>query len=624
MSKVTLKHVYKVYDGGVRAVNDFNLEIKDQEFIVFVGPSGCGKSTTLRMIAGLENITAGHLYIDNALVNDVDSKDRDIAMVFQNYALYPHMTVYQNMAFGLKLRKENPKDIDDRVRKATEILEISDLLTRRPKALSGGQRQRVALGRAIVREPKVFLLDEPLSNLDAKLRVQMRIEITKLHKRLATTFIYVTHDQTEAMTMGDRIVVMKDGYIQQVDTPVNLYENPTNLFVATFLGSPQMNIFDCTLESGEGTYIVKASENGPSLILPPLKGKQLNDAGYVGKELLFGIRPEHIHFADKGVPAIIDVVEQLGDETIAYVKVEGIETNIIVKGLSNGHLKAKQQVYLAFELDKCHLFDKKSTNSVLGIPRENRFSVQIDNNQLAFGNNHYVFSEQFKSRLLESCHENIPTFLCFAPEKVSLDPIEGGMKLDAKVDFVDVKTDSVVVFALLKGCDHHLVFKVDSESTIKSGDKISTYVKEEDIIIRDSDGVRLNSREALIPNICDASIENVDGKSIVSFAGNKVVLPFFENKGGRQRIRIHQDKVKVVFTKKVANELHIAKQEYDKSRLVAVSAYDEDGLGAKNAIFVQIAGFDHYSTFVVDNNFSVYKMPKFNLYLEDGAISIAE
>src|SRR5574344_875868 len=247
MSRVTLKHIYKVYEGGVRAVNDFELEIEDKEFIVFVGPSGCGKSTTLRMIAGLENITAGQLFIDDTLVNDVDSKDRDIAMVFQSYALYPHMTVAQNMAFGLKLRKLPVNEITTRVQEAAEILEIEELLSRKPKALSGGQRQRVALGRAIVREPKVFLLDEPLSKLDAKLRTAMRTEITKLHHKLQTTFIYVTHDQVEAMTMGTRIVVMKDGYIQQIDSPQMLYDYPANLFVAGFIGTPQMNFFDSVL-----------------------------------------------------------------------------------------------------------------------------------------------------------------------------------------------------------------------------------------------------------------------------------------------------------------------------------------------------------------------------------------
>ena len=251
MASLSLRHIYKIYPGNVKAVSDFNLEIDDKEFIVFVGPSGCGKSTTLRMIAGLEEISAGELYIDGNLVNDVEPKDRDIAMVFQNYALYPHMTVYENMAFGLRLRKMASKEIDDRVKEAAAILGITPLLSRKPKALSGGQRQRVALGRAIVREPKVFLLDEPLSNLDAKLRVQMRTEITKLHNKLATTFIYVTHDQTEAMTMGTRIVVMKDGIVQQVDTPQFLYDSPENKFVASFLGSPQMNFFEHAVLSRE-------------------------------------------------------------------------------------------------------------------------------------------------------------------------------------------------------------------------------------------------------------------------------------------------------------------------------------------------------------------------------------
>ena len=257
MASVSLKHIYKIYQGGVTAVSDFTLDIEDKEFIVLVGPSGCGKSTTLRMVAGLEEISECELYIGDKLVNDVAPKDRDIAMVFQNYALYPHMTVYDNMAFGLKLRKTPKPEIEKRVREAAKILDIEHLLNRKPKALSGGQRQRVALGRAIVREPKVFLMDEPLSNLDAKLRVQMRTEITKLHHRLQTTFIYVTHDQTEAMTMGSRIVVMKDGFIQQVDTPQNLYDYPGNQFVAGFIGSPQMNFFTVKLtKSGDGVYAV--------------------------------------------------------------------------------------------------------------------------------------------------------------------------------------------------------------------------------------------------------------------------------------------------------------------------------------------------------------------------------
>jgi len=283
MANLSLKHIYKVYPGDVTAVKDFNLEIADKEFIVFVGPSGCGKSTTLRMIAGLEEISKGELYIGDRLVNEVEPKERDIAMVFQSYALYPHMTVYDNMAFGLKLRKVPKDEIDKKVKDAAKILDIEHLLDRKPKALSGGQRQRVALGRAIVREPKVFLMDEPLSNLDAKLRVQMRTEISKLHQRLQTTFIYVTHDQVEAMTMGTRIVVMKDGIVQQVDSPQEIYNNPANIFVAGFIGSPQMNFIDGTIKEEGGKYF--ACFQSEKIEMPMDKARLLKEKGYIGKML---------------------------------------------------------------------------------------------------------------------------------------------------------------------------------------------------------------------------------------------------------------------------------------------------------------------------------------------------
>ena len=293
MASLSLKNINKVYPNGFHAVKDFNLEIEDKEFIIFVGPSGCGKSTTLRMIAGLEEISSGELWIGDKLVNDVEPKDRDIAMVFQNYALYPHMSVFDNMAFGLKLRKVPKDQIKRLVQEAAKILDIEHLLDRKPKALSGGQRQRVAMGRAIVRDPKVFLMDEPLSNLDAKLRVQMRIEISKLHENLGATIIYVTHDQTEAMTLGTRIVVMNAGIVQQVDTPQTLYDHPCNQFVAGFIGSPQMNFVDATCKVvGDKVYLVA----GPSEIeLPPAKAKKLIEGGYAGKTVVLGIRPEDVH-----------------------------------------------------------------------------------------------------------------------------------------------------------------------------------------------------------------------------------------------------------------------------------------------------------------------------------------
>ena len=325
MASISLKGIYKIYPGDVTAVSDFNLEIEDKEFIILVGPSGCGKSTTLRMIAGLEEISKGELYIGDRLVNDVPPKDRDIAMVFQNYALYPHMTVYKNMAFGLELRKTPKDEIDKRVREAARVLDIEHLLDRKPKALSGGQRQRVALGRAMVRNPAVFLLDEPLSNLDAKLRTSMRTEIIKLHQKLGTTFIYVTHDQTEAMTMGDRIVVMKDGLIQQVDTPQNLYDYPCNMFVGGFIGSPQMNFLDATLVKEGSNYYVDLG--GDKLLIAPEKVTSALDA-YVGKAIKAGIRPEDIKddeefmekHKDATITAHVEVSELMGSEIYLYLE----------------------------------------------------------------------------------------------------------------------------------------------------------------------------------------------------------------------------------------------------------------------------------------------------------------
>ena len=368
MADLSLRGIYKRYSGGVVAVSDFNLEIEDKEFIILVGPSGCGKSTTLRMIAGLEEISDGELYIDGRLVNEVAPKDRDIAMVFQNYALYPHMTVFENMAFGLKLRKTPKDEITRRVHEAAQILDIEHLLDRKPKALSGGQRQRVALGRAIVREPKVFLMDEPLSNLDAKLRVQMRTEIGKLHQKLQTTFIYVTHDQTEAMTMGSRIVVMKDGIVQQVDSPSNLYMNPCNMFVAGFIGSPQMNFINAKVaKKDDGIWI----EFGKSAVKLP-DGKAANlDSSYIGKEVVLGIRPEDLHDEESYISAMpesvvdaeVEITEMMGAETYLYLKIEG--TAFVARVNPRSTVKSGDKMKIALEGNKIHLFDKDSEMAIL-------------------------------------------------------------------------------------------------------------------------------------------------------------------------------------------------------------------------------------------------------------------
>lgn len=367
MANVVLENVFKIYPGDVTAVNDANLEIQDKEFVVLVGPSGCGKSTTLRMIAGLEEISKGSIYIDGRKVNDVPPKNRDIAMVFQNYALYPHMNVYKNMAFGLKLRKYPKAEIDKRVRDAANILGIESLLERKPKALSGGQRQRVAVGRAIVRQPKAFLFDEPLSNLDAKMRVQMRMEIGKLHTRLSSTMIYVTHDQVEAMTMGDRIVVMKDGLIQQVAPPIELYDQPANHFVAGFIGSPPMNFFSGVLEQRNGS--VYFNEGKFSVRIEERQAPALSSR--VGKGITFGMRPEDIVDSNQvsnlnpehQITARVEVVEPMGAEVFLYLNT-GKHT-FISRVDVHDDAEVNQELSLALNMSKAHFFDSDTGETVI-------------------------------------------------------------------------------------------------------------------------------------------------------------------------------------------------------------------------------------------------------------------
>ena len=402
---ISLRHISKIYDKKVLAVYDFNLDIKKNEFIVFVGPSGCGKSTTLRMVAGLEEITDGELYIDGVLSNELTPKERDIAMVFQSYALYPHMTVFDNMAFGLKIRRFTKEEIKERVEKAAEILQLTEYLDRKPKALSGGQRQRVALGRAIVRNAKVFLMDEPLSNLDAKLRVQMRSEIIKLHEAMKSTTIYVTHDQTEAMTMADRVVVMKDGYIQQIGTPTEIYNYPNNIFVATFIGSPSMNMIDAIYKDGKvilpngneisyGKELKEAHETFYKNKINEYKDNtnsyqnkktsainedtikafddainQLEDAKAKAEKYLkeehpvkFGVRPEDINVVDKGIELEVGICELLGDEYYLHTSLSN--NNMIIKTSSRKEIKSHSTIHVDFETERCHIFDIDSTERI--------------------------------------------------------------------------------------------------------------------------------------------------------------------------------------------------------------------------------------------------------------------
>ena len=472
MANLRLSHIYKVYENGHKAVNDFNIDIEDKEFIVFVGPSGCGKSTTLRMIAGLEEITAGDLFIGDTLVNDMEPKDRDIAMVFQNYALYPHMTVYDNMAFSLK-NKHVPNDqIKERVLEAARILDIEEYLERKPKAMSGGQRQRVALGRAIVRNPKVFLLDEPLSNLDAKLRAQMRTEITKLHKKLQTTFIYVTHDQVEAMTMGTRIVVMKDGVVQQIDTPLNLYNKPKNKFVAGFIGTPQMNFFDVTLKR-EGENVVVTFDDGKKFDVPYETVAKVHSNYLDGvTPVILGIRPDHLSVCkeETGIKAKVNVIEQLGNESIIYGQLSLDEeislkskNQIIIKIPSGVTYEIGDILNVKVDTDRIHLFDKESELTLLeDIPHFTTVTANIlSDGKIDLLGSKVALPKVFKDVLgnRDSVDIQISPDACIDDGK------------DFKLDVHKVETFGDVKLVTLKLGDSYLYLKTDK--SVKAGDKFS-------------------------------------------------------------------------------------------------------------------------------------------------------
>ncbi|MCF0116719.1 MAG: sn-glycerol-3-phosphate ABC transporter ATP-binding protein UgpC [Bacilli bacterium] len=506
MAGLNLIDVCKVYKGNVKAVNEFNLEIKDGEFLVFVGPSGCGKSTTLRMIAGLEDITSGKIYIGDTLINDLEPKDRDIAMVFQNYALYPHLSVYDNLAYSLNCHHEKKDVIKTKVDEVSKMLGIEEFLLRKPKELSGGQRQRVALGRCLIRNPKVFLFDEPLSNLDAKLRVSMRSEISKLHKRVNGTFIYVTHDQTEAMTMGDRIVVMKNGFIQQVDTPVNLYEHPANVFVATFLGSPQTNIFKAHLK-GDKVYLdnktfIKLSEK----VINKLK------AGYDDQDILLGIRPSDFTLGTKTSHDLyipnIELTEKLGNETLVHFKMVGREESTLAALKLDITDDVEKDLYLKIDTDKLHLFNLDE-QSILSVNETNyvqaKISVKEDD---ALIDNKFIYKD-FKNRCYnEQYLQDFEGYVSIPSNKITTTKIKNGYELEASILAFDIYSDKKVYYAKT-GKDTRITFFTDKKENHDIGEKINLYVDLANISICNNDLTKVTVNEEIMKPLKEVSLKTI-------------------------------------------------------------------------------------------------------------------
>lgn len=626
MASLSLRHIYKVYAGGVRAVSDFNLDIDDKEFIVFVGPSGCGKSTTLRMIAGLEDISAGELYIEDRLVNDVEPKDRDIAMVFQNYALYPHMTVYDNMAFGLRLRHVPAKIIDEKVQEAASILGIQHLLNRRPKALSGGQRQRVALGRAIVREPKVFLLDEPLSNLDAKLRVQMRTEITKLHHRLATTFIYVTHDQTEAMTMGTRIVVMKDGVVQQVDTPTTLYDNPANLFVACFLGSPQMNIFKAKLIEENGNVYALIGETN-KIMIPRSRALRIIDKSIIGSEVLLGIRPEDVRYEqalidahpESVVEATVDVIENLGNETILYLNVEGKEDYTISRVNARYSFTQGETIKMYFATEHAHLFDVNTELTLMGVPDYNMIPAQtvaVDGGlTVMFGDVQIKLPEDMLGRITDKAIINDKVLLAIPPAAFTAEGGENFVCIDGVEEFYDNYPRFKAVYVSVPGVQNKVIVSRPLDYEFTGGGEVKLYVDPNMIQMFNYDGERIVSDIPVSGNTSTGTVLNVNNIYSYRFAsktGSKNKLTFDNtvtetDENGVKQVKPKYDNLKTVEAESplyiLSRGVAIDKETISKTPKMVLSGvikhlneYHKDAI-----VTVEVSGFDEDMTLIIRN-----------------------
>jgi len=629
MSSLSLRHIYKIYSGNVMAVSDFNLEIDDKEFIVFVGPSGCGKSTTLRMIAGLEEITAGELYIDDKLVNDMDPKDRDIAMVFQNYALYPHMTVYDNMAFGLKLRKMDAKEIESRVMEAAAILGITPLLQRKPKALSGGQRQRVALGRAIVREPKVFLLDEPLSNLDAKLRVQMRTEITKLHHKLATTFIYVTHDQIEAMTMGTRIVVMKDGIIQQVDTPQFLYDSPQNLFVATFLGSPQMNLFKAVLTKENGQ--VWATFGNNKILISPEKAKRIIDDKYFGPEVILGIRPEDIHdeevfianSPDTIISAHVDVMEKLGNETYLYMNVDGKDDYAVARIDARTKVRANEDVKLAVDSHHIHLFDPATELTIIGVPNYNLVNANVYTREdgtvaVKFGDSDIALPQGVLDRLVDtSIIDGRAVKLGISPDQLSTEPTEGFGTVKATVDFADEYPRFNAIYSNVEGMDNFFIAKHALTDEVNAGDVLTYYTNPNKLKFFDAEtGDALIAYRAITANTAMAKVSKAGDKCSMIIGKSKFVFNDTDN-----RFEPGEYKVALNFKAFTDDKEVMAANPY---MIYSLTVADADCLGSSTVVYANVLGYDSYVTIMFNGAPKLNIGDKFKLALLPEGISKVE
>jgi len=610
MANLVFKKINKMYNARSRALIDFNLEIKDGEFVVLVGPSGCGKSTILRMIAGLEEVTTGEFLVDGKLYNEIEPKNRNIAMVFQNYALYPHLTVYENIAFGLRFMKVNREEIDRRVLETAKLIGVEELLSRKPGKLSGGQKQRVALGRAIIRRPQIFLLDEPLSNLDAQLRVQMRAELSKLHKQLGTTFVYVTHDQVEAMTMATKIVVLKNGVTQQIGTPKQIYDEPQNVFVSTFIGNPPMNILhaDLLLENGKAVLSVTPKIK---IHLPDNKLMELNDPKYIGEKVLLGLRPNSLYFIahpeanrENEIIGTIALFENYGSETIYYLKVEGLKEHLIVSAPSFFEHEIDKKVAVYVDPQKIHLFDKKSTEKILGVPPVNvihNLTLEQENSLLHVHIGNHALSFDAMNRLVhpEAIGQTISVGI--KPEHMSLTPSENAFAIKGTVAHVVPLNENLGIFLHVYGIEERIALYVPKATNLAVGDPLTVYVHPEDIILYDEKLNRLLARIPLSENRFDVTLSN-EGKDVL-LLGKAHKLPNSLGSNGLAQIKI------------VPANIQMTKKHAKSGISLKALILDADPLGEETVIYCKLKGYPEYFTAIVHREFDMHLNPQVILFI---------
>ena len=618
--KLALKQISKCYQTDKYALNNINLEINKKEFLVIVGPSGCGKTTLLRIISGLEKPTSGDIYIDDYYVNNNSPKDRNVAMVFQDYPLYPNLTVFQNIAFSLKNMKLDIDEIEEKINKVADILDIYSLLNRKPKHLSGGQKQKVSLAKSMIREPRFLLFDEPLANIDPSQRNELRLEIMKLYELLDITFIYVTHDQNEALSLGTKILVMNQGEIEQIGSPKMIFENPNNFFVASFFSSPKLNLISGKIVKEEVIKLIYGDHRQYKLSLPNESTQMVES--YIDKEIIFGIRSECIESGDSyQVQGEITHIEYLGNTYAYHLKIDGLQDNLVMKSQMDNLYPVGQLLTIGFDIDDIFLFDKDNEKTIFLYPQTNVIEGIYQNGCFQMGYQSIHFSERFTKTVLKSAL-NRTLFLNIPVSPQNNSPSDGQIRINITVNKTKKLRKGYLVYGTVTGTNNRVI--IQSSNEYKLSDHIILYAHEEEIILQDHTANRLNSKRIISNNRTTVKITTDNLKTYVHLGKSKIEIDYVNIQDGFYQVELSQETIEVIAKKTTFQEIKKEYQLHKNNNIVIGSAYDEDVIGNKNILFLKIDGFQEYVTIIVNNDFTVYDYPEVLLSIPKGAITIID